>query len=291
MTETGENTPAFFPVAPPDYTALTLANLRDCLTDRQIPVQLGSRLHAQRQMRSLHSYIDGLVVAREPLLYARQIPLERFFPELSHLKTPRQVPADRVVIRSVWIGPSNSINPLHRDNINPFAAIENYYVQCDGAKEFLLLAPHFSDLAMEYSVGGNTPHHLNIDLRHLAGHADPRVAQLTPIAIKVAAPSGIFVPSGWWHQVHGISAGVSLSHFCFQSRFADCIARVNFTVRNIEMYDRDGSRLAITRIEASDIAKFGGYDVARAATQHLSGIERQMLTECLESDVDPRLLI
>lgn len=100
----------------------------------------------------------------------------------------------------LWIGPRGTFTPAHHDLTN------NLFFQVEGQKRFRLV----SSLAL-----------LEIDndrhcyCREPLSELDHRRALrgLAPLSVVCTLEAGdvLFIPVGWWHEVEGLSASISLS--------------------------------------------------------------------------------
>jgi len=97
----------------------------------------------------------------------------------------------------LWLGPRGVRTPLHHDLTN------NLFVQLHGQKRFWLVpalqAPYLANELHVYSP---------LDL---AGPPSEQTGRLSVLDVLVGPGDLLFIPAGWWHQVEGLSASISLS--------------------------------------------------------------------------------
>lgn len=99
----------------------------------------------------------------------------------------------------VYMGPKNSWTPLHADVFHSFS----WSVNICGKKQWLLLAPG-SEKFFKDPLGNLVSDMKSIDWSMLP--------EDTVITIEQEAGDGIFVPSGWHHQVTNLEDTISVNH-------------------------------------------------------------------------------
>jgi len=120
--------------------------------------------------------------------------------------------------RFVYMGPKGSWTPLHADVLNSFS----WSVNVCGRKRWLLFPPEQTELLKD--ADGR----MSLKDARLAGHRVageggcgdgdvdriryPRIAESTPYEVIQGPDETIFVPSGWYHQVHNMEATISINH-------------------------------------------------------------------------------
>ena len=101
----------------------------------------------------------------------------------------------RLLEKNLWMSPGGTRTALH------FDTVENFNIQVEGQKSFLLFPP---------SIQGMYPHRLNSQASYVSP-VDPRYPDLArfpdfPIqkaSEAVLSPgSMLYLPYGWWHQVN-----------------------------------------------------------------------------------------
>jgi hypothetical protein len=112
---------------------------------------------------------------------------------------------------AVWVGPADTLTPLHHDWVN--AAI----AQVQGRKRVHLIpswqAPRVYNRESRFAD-------VDCEAPDLARH--PRFAEAKVYEIVLAPGELLFVPVGWWHQVRALepSISVTLTGFVFPNRYA-----------------------------------------------------------------------
>lgn len=101
----------------------------------------------------------------------------------------------------IWLGPAGTFTPLHHDLTN------NLLVQLVGRKRVILASP------LETPKLANRSHVFSdvIDLtRPESVPGDPaRLGSVRLLDVEIAAGEALFIPVGWWHQVHALEFSVS----------------------------------------------------------------------------------
>ncbi|SKA77166.1 2OG-Fe(II) oxygenase superfamily protein [Prosthecobacter debontii] len=107
----------------------------------------------------------------------------------------------------LWIGPSGTYTPAHHDLTN------NLFFQIKGRKEFRLS----SSLSL-LEVNNDYHCYLSSTLEEI--DAARSASGLSKISFTVTLEEGdiLFIPLGWWHEVRGLSASISLSATNFRAR-------------------------------------------------------------------------
>jgi hypothetical protein len=252
--------------------------LRDTLGDREIPIQVGARRQHTVKRVSLHKYIDQILRGDTQGAYARQLPLEQYFPEFADIPLPAGIPDDRIVIRDIWIGPRSTFNPLHRDNVNPYAIVHNTFCQITGEKYVVLSPPTYDAVLSQYRVSEKMPHHVNIDLERYRYHNDVSIRAIPDedvCAFTVKGRTVLVIPGGWWHQVRALSDSISVSHLWFAARVGDRIARANLLARGMRIPNNRVQSLC--SLELGDVEKFGGMSRVKMVIAGMQPIEVSIL--------------
>lgn len=107
----------------------------------------------------------------------------------------------------LWIGPTGTYTPAHHDLTN------NLFFQIKGRKEFRLA----SSLTL-LEVDNDYHCYLSSTLEEI--DAARSASGLPKISFTVTLDEGdiLFIPLGWWHEVRGLSASISLSATNFRAR-------------------------------------------------------------------------
>lgn len=105
----------------------------------------------------------------------------------------------------VWVGPEGVVTPLHHDLTN------NLFVQVSGRKRFYLAS------ALEVE-GLYNYHHVysSASLSEPDLAACPELARVRVFEVELEPGDVLFLPVGWWHEVVGLSASISLTFTAFR---------------------------------------------------------------------------
>lgn len=150
-------------------------------------------------------FIEMLRAERHPELYVTAS-LERFFPEL---RDELDVPAycrDAQWRRSrMFLGAPNTISPLHRD------LAHNLFVQLTGRKRFLLYHRADTPWLYSHSFFSGIPNFSRFNPFAPDWKSFPHARDVEPIDITLEEGDVLFLPSLWWHCVHGLDLSLSVS--------------------------------------------------------------------------------
>ncbi len=107
----------------------------------------------------------------------------------------------------LWIGPRGTFTPAHHDLTN------NLFMQVHGSKEFRLA----SSLALPEL---DNDRHCFLATSLVETDERRKAEGLPPISFTVTLQAGdvLFIPLGWWHEVRGLSASISLSATNFRAK-------------------------------------------------------------------------
>ena len=105
----------------------------------------------------------------------------------------------------LWIGPRGTFTPAHHDLTN------NLFLQIKGAKEFRLVSS-FALLEVD-----NDQHcYLSSSLTDIDARRAEEGRPTLSFTGTLEEGDMLFIPLGWWHEVRGLSASISLSATNFQ---------------------------------------------------------------------------
>ncbi|PIA18323.1 Clavaminate synthase-like protein [Coemansia reversa NRRL 1564] len=132
-------------------------------------------------------------------------------PDYTQVETGRRtVPVDAAdnldgVIVNIWIGPSETVSPLHYDVFdNVFAQIFGYkYFRLYSHRETPNLYPHSSE-----SLLANTS---QIDVESPDIEKYPRSTKAQYLECVVKPGDLLYIPPRWWHYVRSLSTSSSIS--------------------------------------------------------------------------------
>jgi hypothetical protein len=101
---------------------------------------------------------------------------------------------------SLWLGPGNTVTPLHYDQMNVILA------QVWGSKRVLLIAP--SETGSLYNRRGG---YSDVDPESPDFERFPLFQNVAVSVMMLEPGSALFLPRGWWHQVRSLTPSISLS--------------------------------------------------------------------------------
>ncbi|ACY13859.1 Transcription factor jumonji [Haliangium ochraceum DSM 14365] len=139
-----------------------------------------------------------------PYITAHSLPDEL----LEWIEYPPFFPREAFVRPKMWMGPSHTETPLHRD------LIDNFLAQVWGFKQMRLISP--AHTAKLYAIAENLnpyyqPSQLDADRPDLAQF--PMCADV-PYTDCVLSPGDIlYLPAGWWHRVRSLEPSLSVNFF------------------------------------------------------------------------------
>jgi len=104
-----------------------------------------------------------------------------------------------------WIGPEGVVTPLHHDLTN------NLFVQVHGRKRFYLAS------ALEVDALYNHHHvYSSASLSQPDFASCPALERVRVFEVELGPGDVLFLPVGWWHEVLGLSASISLTFTAFR---------------------------------------------------------------------------
>jgi hypothetical protein len=110
--------------------------------------------------------------------------------------------------RFVYMGPKHSWTPLHSDVLRSYSWSTNI---C-GRKLWIFFPPSQEEFFKDSH--GNTVYDV---LEHVDKKQFPNFHRCTPIKVIQEAGETIYVPSGWFHQVHNLEDTISINHNWFNA--------------------------------------------------------------------------
>lgn len=114
--------------------------------------------------------------------------------------------SDLILNQNLWIGGSGCISPLHHD-LSP-----NFLVQVQGKKKLIIFSPKDNKyLYPGQEVGAK--HISEVDLRNVDNNRFPLFNKATPYECILEPGDVLFLPSGWWHEVHTMEASISINYW------------------------------------------------------------------------------
>lgn len=118
----------------------------------------------------------------------------------------------------VWIGPKNTLTPLHRDDV------DNLFVQVWGSKSFILAAPHNRGALGTWSTSPNGGlDGCDFDPEKPDYGVFPDAQNIKFLKLELRAGEMLFLPEGWFHQVRSLSSSLSINFWtnsfrCLEAR-------------------------------------------------------------------------
>lgn len=113
----------------------------------------------------------------------------------------------------IWIGPTGTLTPLHRDDC------DNLFAQVWGRKSFILAAPHHREALGTWSTspqGGLDGCEFNPDAPDYTLY--PGARNVPFLRITLEAGDLLFLPEGWFHQVRSITTSLSVNFWINSGR-------------------------------------------------------------------------
>lgn len=158
--------------------------------------------------------------ATRPLLYLKDWHMARRFPDHGAYATPALFRDDWMPgatdadasdddHRFVYMGPAGSWTPLHADVLRSYSWSSNV---C-GTKRWILLPPDQAPLLL--GMRGRLPTRVDDDAYDR--HEFPQLHRARRIEVLQGPGETIFVPSGWYHQVHNLTDAISINHNWFNA--------------------------------------------------------------------------
>lgn len=229
---------ASYPTTNANDTAINYDYLRVQIGNCKVPVANCSREYFNSHMKlemSFHEYLDywqkksqqvkdcnevanengsnlnsnfGEPTVKEDNLYLKDWHLKAQMPDYDFYTVPKYFASDwlneylvengKDDYRFVYMGPKDSWTPFHADVFGSYSWSTNIV----GCKRWLLLPP--GEEACLIDKLGNVPLRITEELlrEHLVRH----------FIINQKENESIFVPSGWYHQVHNITDTISVNH-------------------------------------------------------------------------------
>lgn len=150
-------------------------------------------------------FVTMLRAERHPELYVTAS-LERAFPELrDELDLPPYCRDARWRRSRMFLGAPNTFAPLHRDLAN------NLFVQLVGRKRFLLYHRDDTPWLYSHSFFSGIPNFSRFNPFDPDFKAFPHAQHVRPLDVTLEEGDVLFLPSLWWHCVHGLDLSLSVS--------------------------------------------------------------------------------
>lgn len=231
---------------------------------RAVRVTFGGPLGGHQETMTLGEYLDGIARLPEgsPLSgsaqpYLRLEPLPGVLPELQEdFTVPSYCPPGRSIAVHIWIGPRGTVQPFHRDNQNPFAAVHNLLVQVQGRMLVRLVSADQDQRMYRYPADSAHANYSQVD--PLCPDLDRfPLFREAEIAEAVVRPGeAIFIPAGTWHHVQSLEPSISLSFWWYRTVIADVVAALTSLADDSARHL--GSAKPKSLIDVQDVDEFGG---------------------------------
>jgi Cupin-like domain len=188
------------------------SELADRLPDRTVQLVAGNREHGRTCFveSSLSAYLRGLestARAAQPPLYLKEFDLLDALPALRQdLKHAEIFPDGVTKSLQSWIGPAGAQTGLHHDYL------DNLAVQVVGRKRFYLVRPvtveRLGAVSKKYDAWARLS---NFGAQALAAR-DKQPGDNYAV-VDLEPGDVLFVPKGWWHEVHNLTASILFGGF------------------------------------------------------------------------------
>lgn len=159
---------------------------------------------------SMVDFIKSLDDLENPLIPGDLPPYmgNNILPEklLNLIKYPPYFERTQYVAPRIWIGPKNTLTPLHRDDV------DNLFVQVWGSKSFMLAAPHNRGALGAWSTSPNGGlDGCDFDPEKPDYGVFPDAQNIKFFSFELRAGEMLFLPEGWFHRVRSLSSSLSIN--------------------------------------------------------------------------------
>ena len=179
---------------------------------RTVQLVAGNREHERTRFveSSLSAYLKVLDSNSNPAgqpLYLKEFDLLDALPELRpDLKHSEIFPPGTTRSLQSWIGPAGARTGLHHDYL------DNLAVQIVGRKRFYLVAPatvvRLGAVSAKYDAWARLSSSTATALAGIDGASNDDFA-----VVDLEPGDVLYVPKGWWHEVHNLTASILLGGF------------------------------------------------------------------------------
>lgn len=240
--------------------------------DREVSVTFGNPLANHRETVTLGDYLQSLASSPDGDLppYLRLQSLAASFPELREdFTVPPYCPAGRNVAVHLWIGPAGTIQPFHKDNLNPMAAVHNLLVQVQGRKLVSLVSADQDEKMYRYPADEGRSNYSQIDYLRPDLERFPLFGKVKVAETVLEPGEMIFIPADTWHHVQSLEPSISLSFWWYRTAVADLIAR-------LASAESGSTNSAAPLVDVEEVGNFGGIWALAIAARTLP-VERRPL--------------
>lgn len=154
----------------------------------------------------LDEYLNKIEKEDNGKYYLQQTPLETIFPKIfKELELNNILSLSSPYESNVWIGPKGTVVHLHFDWSN------NFYLQIEGKKRFILYPPNQTKYLYPYSKKTKIPHVSQVDINAPDLEKFSNFTKAQPTIFDLNSGDVLYIPPFWWHQVYGESKSISIS--------------------------------------------------------------------------------
>jgi Cupin-like domain len=208
----------------------------------------------------LADYIDRILSGTDKLLYMDQCPIEKFPGLGNYFQIPAYCHSERTLEANLWVGPAGTILGFHKDNHNPYAIVNNIFVQIRGRKHIVLASPDQDAFMYQRAPEEGAYWHSHIyDPDNIDYSQYPLFREATLLETVIHPGEILFIPGNYWHHVRALDKSISISFWWQHYRLVEII--LNFFSKATSEKERstflESYRESIT---AKDVEDFGGIE-------------------------------
>jgi hypothetical protein len=225
-----------------------------------VPLAIGPRLQSSWTKVTLAEALSSFDLNDAVQRYVRQMPIPpTMVPDVEALGVRSIAPGDRHLIFNLWIGPSGTLQPFHKDNHNRKAVLHGLLLQLFGKKEILAVSSEFDRCMYRLNAGPNG-HYSEVDLDADCNRF-PLFEQAHVHRVILSPGDLAYMPPDTWHRVESQTPSVSLSCWWHEDKVMDRFFAVS-----------SGASLEseLSPITPCDIEAFGGAAELVAALRQVS---------------------
>lgn len=177
---------------------------------RKVPIEIGSKYDDDnwtQKLMTIGSFVEELLNQKKTLYLAQH----QIFDQINQLRDDIRIPDYCCLyseeldepLMNVWIGPSNTISPLHTDQY------DNILCQVNGYKYIRLYDPVHNDAIQPYQshlLSNTSP--LGCKPVFESNKCDGNIPYIECI---LKSGEMLFIPKAWWHYVQSFSISFSVS--------------------------------------------------------------------------------